>query len=264
MPEYAPKTLLDTYARIKLSSKVLSGVKGDSKHTYGYHRSRNALLAAGRTSDYSVVLQADKGGDGDACCGLDVSLNGPDMITASKRLMNACRQNDPRLTCWREWFGTMDGQRVTGWDRHDPATFSDDTPTTADSSHLWHIHGSAYRSTVNTAAVLGFADVINGVSLASAHILRRPWPAYMPAGHYFGHINGPAQSHGGYFASERPDVMAIQARLRMFKQPVTVDGRYGDQTVAAVTWWQKAKVPSTHVTKLGKLDAVAWIRLFTY
>jgi len=35
----------------------------------------------------------------------------------------------------------------------------------------------------------------------------------LPAGHYWGDINGPAESHGGYYENEKPIVAAIQRRL---------------------------------------------------
>lgn len=39
-------------------------------------------------------------------------------------------------------------------------------------------------------------------------------PAWsLPGGHYYGHIKGPAASHGGHYAKERPAVAAIQARF---------------------------------------------------
>ncbi|RLP08919.1 N-acetylmuramoyl-L-alanine amidase [Propionibacterium australiense] len=38
-----------------------------------------------------------------------------------------------------------------------------------------------------------------------------PWP--LPQGHYYGPVDGPEDSHGGYYAAERPQVRAIQQAL---------------------------------------------------
>jgi hypothetical protein len=258
MTEYAPQNLRNLYDRIKLSSKQMSGIVGDSSHTYGYHRGRHYVGPA----DYSVTLTADKTGDGEAACALDVKLSAADMELATKRLMAACRGNDPRVRCLREFFGTLDGTRVTGWDRHDPAALGDDGYTTSDDSHLWHIHLSIYRSLVLTTAVLQIADVINGIPLPDGPHLREVWPAYMPAGHYFGLYTGPAESHGGFYASERPAVTKIQQRLTKLGYPLVADGRFGPATKAAVAKWQHAKVPGT--TRFGEVWRDDWTKLFTY
>lgn len=260
MTEYAPQTLLDLYDRVELGSKEFSGIVGDRSHTYGYHRGRNHVGPA----DYSVVLQADKGGGGEAAAALDVKLNAADMKLATGRLMAACRSNDPRVAPLREFFGTLDGQRVTGWDRHDPASRADDSYTTSDDSHLWHVHLSFYRSQVASSVVLGVADVINGVPLPVSELhLRYPWPAFMPAGHYFGLESGPDESHGGRYASERPAVLLVQHRLaQLGYSPGTVDGHFGPATKAAVAKWQHAHAPGT--TRYGEVWSDDWKRLFTW
>lgn len=265
MTEYAPQTLRDLYSRIKFASRELSGIVGNTAHTYGYHRSRNVLLAAGRFSDYSVTLTADKTGDGDAACALDVKLSAADMITASKRLMAACRNHDPRVDDLREWFGTEDGQRVTGWDRHDPATFGDDSFTTSDGTHLWHIHLSIYRGRIGSATVLRIADVINGVPLAGPY-LRRAWPVWMKPGSYFGLITGGPLSIGGYYVGhERDTVTLIQQRLIATKTVTGVgaawaDGRFEKPTEDGVKAWQRAH----HLTVDGRVGPATWRSLFTY
>lgn len=256
--EYAPQALHDLYDRIRLGSKELSGIVGNDAHTYGYHRGRNFVGPA----DYSVVLRADKGGDGNAACALDVRLNPADMQLATNRLMAACRNGDPRVTTLREFFGTQNGTRVTGWDRHDPSV-PDDTTTTSDPSHLWHLHLSIYRGRVaDTAAVLQLADVINGAPLPAVPRLHRQWPSYMPQTHYFGLETGPNDSHGGHYATERPDVMAIQARVTALGWKIPVDGHYGPTTKAAVTAWQHARVPGT--SRFGEVWSDDWAHLFTY
>ena len=119
-------------------------------------------------------------------------------------------------------------------------------------------------SKVLAAAQAAYDYFAKAVQPAPTHFLRRAWPTRLPAGDVFGHFEGPPGQHGGRDPVDRADIMAIQARLRMFKQPVEVDGWYGDQTVAAVKWWQQARWPSTVASKRGILDANAWVRLFTY
>lgn len=270
MAEYAPQTLRDLYDKITVPSKEMSGIVGDSEHTYGYHRGRNFVGLA----DYSVVLAADKTGDGNAACALDVKLSASDMELVTNRLMTACRSGDPRAAALREFFGTKDGQRVTGWDRHDPAQSGDDTLTTSDSSHLWHIHLSIYRSMVGSAQLVAqLAGIINGVPLppapkpvpapATVPHLHRAWPSYMKTGNYFGLLTGPVTSHGGYYASERADVAAIQKRLDALGfHPGVVDGQFGPATARAVSAWQHAHMPGT--TFYGQVWTDDWRKLFTY
>lgn len=93
-------------------------------------------------------------------------------------------------------------------------------------------------------------------------------PAFgLPAGHYYGHKNGPARSHGGYYASERPAVQAAQRRL-IAKGYVPgirdwrsgwADGLFEDETVSAVTRFQRAEMPGTQF--FGQLWADDWRRL---
>lgn len=156
----APQAIKDFYTKITVSSKVLSGIVGDASHSYGYHLARNELPS----NDYSVVLAADKLGASDCASAIDVSLSRTDMILVSKRLLAAGKGNDSRLHAMREFFGAdSTDTHVIGWDRHDPNNAFDDTPTTSDDSHLWHIHISFYRQYAdNLAAITPIADVFNG------------------------------------------------------------------------------------------------------
>lgn len=97
--------------------------------------------------------------------------------------------------------------------------------------------------------------------------LRRLWPSYMPRSEYFGSINGPAESHGGYYSRERPDVRAIQARLQQLHYAPSVpgwaDGIYEQPTVKAVADWQRARY-ARYTTRYGEVWSDDWQRLFTY
>jgi hypothetical protein len=70
----------------------------------------------------------------------------------------------------------------------------------------------------------------------------------LPNGHYYGNLNGPASSHGGYFSSEKPIIKLIQQWF-VYKNCVPgipsiawsttgwADGRWEDATDAACVLW---------------------------
>lgn len=94
--------------------------------------------------------------------------------------------------------------------------------------------------------------------------LRRAWPSYMGRNDYFGDINGPDQSHGGYYANERPDVASIQSRLNALGfDSGPVDGIFGPMTIDAVSGWQSA-LYSDFTTLYGQVWQDDWERLHTY
>jgi hypothetical protein len=81
---------------------------------------------------------------------------------------------------------------------------------------------------------------------------RFEWP--LPAGHYYGNINGPANCHGGYYASERDEVRNIQQWL-IYKGCVPgvsstswsssgwADGIWESATDAAMSEWHRRFYP---------------------
>jgi hypothetical protein len=118
-------------------SLELSGIVGDQEHTYGYHRARAVLPS----DDYSVQLADDRLGDAWAASALDITpAHRGGMVILTRRLLAAAKRRDPRVTrVVREFFGTVDGVNVTGFDvvsnRH----------SSADTSHLYHLHISFLR-----------------------------------------------------------------------------------------------------------------------
>jgi len=166
MGENAPKELVDLGKTIAKTfpGGQFSGVIGDQAHVYGYHRSRNALKAAGKTGDYSLQFAFDKSGNGDDAAGVDTNLKPADMRTATSRLLAAAKAKDPRLVALREFFGTLDGKNVRGFDL---AKHQDSNG--ADNSHLWHLHLSIKRRyTRNKTALNLILAVIRGDDLMSA------------------------------------------------------------------------------------------------
>lgn len=156
--EYAPDEIRQAfeYARAQAPELglKLGGILGDRAHTYGYHRARAVLPS----SDYSVQLAADQKGDRWAASALDLTpANADGMVTMTRRLIHAVEQGDPRLKALREFFGTVNGDTVTGRDVRTGRS------VTADETHLWHLHCSGLRQYVNDAdAWRAIMDVIVG------------------------------------------------------------------------------------------------------
>lgn len=146
MGEYAPDAIrwLGEQVVAALGGEI-AGIVGDPSHTYGYHRCRNVLPA----TDYSVLLREDKLGDGFAASALDIKLPPETMKVVTRRLMDSARDvNDPRLNCVREFYGTLDGQSVAGYD----CVYRVDA--TSDRSHIWHVHLSILREFAGSQAQL--------------------------------------------------------------------------------------------------------------
>ena len=155
MTEYAGQGPQACWSAITVKSAQLSGIVGDSAHTYGYHRGRNYISS----SDYSCQQADDKAGPGEAASALDVTMNDADMKTVSKRLNTAVNNGDSRLHCLREWYGTTDGYNVTGRD------VRTGNYITSDDSHLWHVHLSFYRKWADDPTeAKKVAAVFNGTS----------------------------------------------------------------------------------------------------
>jgi hypothetical protein len=164
MSEYQTDQILGLFAAVDklVPQAVFSGSLGDAGHTYGYHRARAVLPA----SDYSCRYALDRQGDSWAASALDISFPPDLMKTVSARLMAACKADDPRVAALREWFGTVDGTHVTGWDRAAGGY------TSSDDSHLWHLHLSFFRKYATDAAALApIADVIAGVARQEDDVL---------------------------------------------------------------------------------------------
>lgn len=158
MTEYAPAAILWLANEITgpdgIGTAQLSGVIGDRAHTYGYHRCRDVLPG----DDYSVQLSADQRGDGEAASALDISYGPDDQKLVTRRLMDAMKARDARIHPYvREFFGTLNGSTVTGWDG------AADGYTSSDDSHLWHVHLSFYRQyATDQTCMAGIRDVILG------------------------------------------------------------------------------------------------------
>ena len=161
MGEYGPSAILGIFKTLSASEPDVrnGGIVGDRRHGTGYHRSRNALRAAGRYSDYSIQDARDKAGDGNAASALDLTPRTQALqhkLTA--RLIAAMKARDPRVVGkLREFGGSLDSKVVTAYRVEDQKRIS------FDSSHLWHVHLSIFRKYANDVSVCqGIAEVLAG------------------------------------------------------------------------------------------------------
>lgn len=269
---YAPEALVYfTREMVKVGGQS-SGIVGDSAHLYGYHRSRNEVSSY----DYSVQLPLDKEGDGNAASAVDWSMPRALMITVTTRLIRAAdHPQDNRLDGIREFYGTTDGNNVHGRTHRgygEAWAFA-----SSDDSHLWHVHLSFFRKHSNDrVAADKVLSVVRGVSWEDYQAGTDPVPTPapttppasgngfpLPAGHYYGDLNGPNESHGGYHVSEQDEIKAIQLKLIALgyagtTNPAWADGLYEAETIAAVKRFQAAN----GLTQDGRVGQATWTRLF--
>lgn len=154
---FAPAALTALYERIRLSHPhhhiALGGILGDASHSYGYHLARAVLPP----TDYSVQLPDDKLGSPWAASAIDLTPDDQQvLITLTTRMARAVARGDLRVfSVVREFYGTVDGQKVFGYD------LAERRPATSDTSHLWHLHISFYRRYSQRPRLLaGVADVL--------------------------------------------------------------------------------------------------------
>lgn len=143
-------------AELRNDAATFSGIVGDLQHRLegGYHISRQDQPS----DNYSCQLPEDREGRADDAAAVDMNMMPKDMTLVTGRLLKSAKdKNDPRLDCVREFFGTLDGKVVTGWDCYNYE------PSSSDDSHLWHLHMSILRKFVRDAVALrGPLSVIKG------------------------------------------------------------------------------------------------------
>lgn len=85
----------------------------------------------------------------------------------------------------------------------------------------------------------------------------------IPWNHWYGDITGPNESHGGYYAAERPAVAKIQARLEAlgYLAAGNVTGEFRQSTIDAVAAWQRDNMPGTQY--YGQVWMDDWEKLFS-
>lgn len=169
---YAPAAIVGLYRTVQKHLSVRTDGLPPSAFIAaaknGYHDSR----AGNPSSDYSVQAPADRRGDRHAASAVDISLSPAGMRLVTTRLVNACKEKDPRVECVREVIGSYDGNAVVTYNRY--ATGSGTRSRVglfygiSDNSHRWHVHISFFRDYANDeAAMQGVADVITGVKTST-------------------------------------------------------------------------------------------------
>jgi len=151
IPDSLAKLRTDLLAKFNLPQDAI-GIRGDSAHLRGYHRSRDFVLSSPLCTDrgYSVTSEVNKGGDGRWISAMDISLPTPLLMTVCGRLNVAVLSGHIEKIV--EWFGNLNGDtRVDGYDN------IANTVATSDASHLWHLHLSFARSRAGE----DHADVFN-------------------------------------------------------------------------------------------------------
>lgn len=152
-PQQAFNERLRTFYHL---SALSVGSKGDNQHLYGRHRSRSWDLNSRYCTDrrYATTATKDRVGDGNLLRASDIGISGPTHWAAARRLDEAVRAG--KLPCIAEWFGTFDGQTVTGW--------FEGHKSSSDDSHLSHLHVGLWTQYTTDAAQLKLlGDIIIGV-----------------------------------------------------------------------------------------------------
>lgn len=122
------------------------GMRGNTAHRRGYHRSRRWILESKFCTDrrYSVTETPSNmgGGNFNWVCAIDITLPLSHLLPACRRLDIDVRAG--RLEKVAEWYGNLDGDtRVDGYNN------IANHPATSDNSHLWHLHISFVRGHAN-------------------------------------------------------------------------------------------------------------------
>lgn len=145
--EYVPPALKAFGSRLTARLGCVVYYKGDKNHLYGRHRSRNWSLQSEFCTKpaYGTSEARDKAGPGDAIRATDIMISGARIRAVCRGLDEAVRAG--RLPELAEWFGTLDGETVSGWYEGEPSS--------ADSSHLTHLHLGFWTGSVEDA---GFYD----------------------------------------------------------------------------------------------------------
>lgn len=193
-----PAQLNNVYGWISphLKSEQRGGIV--NSRSPGYHTSLQDLVNQGRSTNYSIIVPADRRGDSRNAAGIDITFGDlAELIRVHARLRKACTPDadgnyDPRIECVREIIGTLDGRNVSGYNRVSTGTGNRSrvgwvASGFSDPSHLWHEHISCFRDRVNNENEMrGLAEVIAGLAPGTlgwkdrAAVIPIEEPVYLP------------------------------------------------------------------------------------
>ncbi len=174
---------------------------------------------------------------------LDLDVDGLKLAEAFERLRQLANVNQlPQL---RNGGYLILNRRITRPDWSGWNTYTGPNP------HTSHGHASASRDVAgfDSRAPFGVFRYAPPPAPAPVPVPVPPVPGLprwnLPAGHWYGHRNGPAASHGGFYPHERPAIQAIQRRfIAAGCVPGVADWRSGwadglweDATSAAARRW---------------------------
>jgi len=147
---------------------------------------------------------------------IDLTLSGALMKRYTARLRTAALADDPRLACVKEFYGTLNGSQVYGLTHLGPD--ADWTGSSADATHLWHLHLSFFTPFVDDATALaGVLSVLKGESLDD-------------------YLGGTMERIIAEHGDSGTWVSFVQRYLQDEGATLTRDGEYGDETTAASRW----------------------------
>jgi len=137
----------------------------------------------------------------------------------------------------------------------------------ATADHVNHIHWATSADLMNrieerARATWGDGPAVPGGPDTPTILVGVDHNFGLPDGHYWGLIDGPAESHGGFFAAERPVVKLIQERLQASgfapKTAGWADGIFEEPTASAVRSFQSANGLAVD----GRVGRLTWHKLF--
>lgn len=226
-------------------------------HKPGYHSSRQENQA-NWPGNYSIQLPLDRQGPADKAAAIDYTMSDAEMRRRTGLLADAARRNDPRLAAVREFYGTLDSRTVYG--RIKDSRSGSWRSSSADSSHLWHIHVSLFRTYVDDHAELTpLLSVLAGETVDQWRIRQEGGVIVLPA----------KGDEGDHVEVIQRMLVALGHDTIAPGQPEEwrYDGIYGDSTAAAVNEFRASHGanPTDRVTPwtyyrllrdLGALDPV--------
>ncbi|MFB9661608.1 peptidoglycan-binding protein [Glycomyces mayteni] len=190
----------------------------------GYHNTRDGNKAKW-PSNYSIQLDLDKLGPSNKAAAIDLTFSSvTDMIKYTKRISDAFSARDARLASVKEFYGTLDGKVVHGLGKK--SRVGKPYETSADKSHLWHLHVSFFRADVeNWDRIKGVFEVLTGKTAGSAT------PAQDES------LDMTAPTYGE--KSWRVEQMQRRFETLGYELDGGHDGAYGPSTKAVVKKWFK-------------------------